>query len=327
MGGSFCDTGKEFGKIVMIKPNVDVIIPIYKPGKDLYVLLDALLSQTVAVNKIILANTEEKYFDELTYGTLFQEKYAKYVDVFHLSKREFDHGGTRHRAVEKSEADIFVMMTQDAMPADNRLLENLLAPLSQEKTAVSYARQLPAKGCNEAEAYTRRFNYPEESRVKTLSDLPTLGIKTYFCSNVCAAYKRSIYEVSGGFCRHTIFNEDMIYAAGVVKKGYAIAYAADAAVIHSHNYTNRQQFQRNFDLGVSQADHPEIFKGVPSEKEGKRMVRQTGAYLWHHKKSLIFHFYLQCAFKYAGYLCGKHYRSLPWFVIKRFTSNKEYWRR
>ena len=116
----------------MIKPNVDVIIPLYKPGKELYVLLDALLGQTVAVNKIILANTEEKYFDELTYGTLFQEKYAKYVEVFHLSKREFDHGGTRHLAVKRSCADIFIMMTQDALPADNRLLENLLAPLSEE---------------------------------------------------------------------------------------------------------------------------------------------------------------------------------------------------
>ena len=32
---------------------------------------------------------------------------------------------------------------------------------------------------------------------------------------------------------HTIFNEDMIYAAGVIQAGYAIAYAADAKVIHS----------------------------------------------------------------------------------------------
>ena len=58
-----------------------------------------------------------------------------------------------------------------------------------------------------------------------------------------------------------------------------IAYAADACVIHSHNYSCRQQFHRNFDLGVSQADHPEIFEGVPSEGEGLRLVKKSLAYL------------------------------------------------
>ena len=30
-------------------------------------------------------------------------------------------------------------------------------------------------------------------------------------------------------------------------------------MIHSHQYTNWQQLRRNFDLGVSQADHPEVY--------------------------------------------------------------------
>lgn len=66
---------------------------------------------------------------------------------------------------------------------------------------------------------------------------------------MCAAYRQDIYEELGGFVKHTIFNEDMIYAAKAVEAGYAIAYAADARVVHSHNYTNGQQFHRNFDLG------------------------------------------------------------------------------
>ena len=45
----------------------------------------------------------------------------------------------------------------------------------------------------------------------------------------------------------------MIYAAAAIQAGYRIAYAAQARVVHSHNYTFRQQFCRNFDLGVSQA--------------------------------------------------------------------------
>ncbi|MGN1147701.1 MAG: glycosyltransferase family 2 protein [Lachnospiraceae bacterium] len=305
---------------------IDVIIPLYKPGKELFTLLQRLERQTVTINRIILMNTEEKYFEELVYGSPFQEKYAGLVSVYHLSKREFDHGRTRHQAVQKSDADIFVMMTQDALPADTRLLEELLLALQEEKTAVAYARQLPAEDCNVIERHTRSFNYPDESCVKTEADVSRLGIKTYFCSNVCAAYKRSVYDELGGFIRHTIFNEDMIFAAKAVKEGYGVAYVAEAKVIHSHNYTNIQQFKRNFDLGVSQADHPEVFAGVPSEKEGKKMVAETTGWLWKTKKwFLLPHFYMQCACRYAGYFLGKHYRHLPRFLIEKFTSNRQYW--
>lgn len=289
-------------------------------------MLDRLLGQTVPVNRIILANTEEKYFDLLVQGTTFMEKYGSVVSVFHVSKREFDHGNTRHLAVERSQAEVFVMMTQDALPADRHLLERLLQALDEQGVAAAYARQLPAKGCNVNEHFTRGFNYPDCSRIKNLSDVNELGVKAYFCSNVCAAYRRDIYEESGGFIRHTIFNEDMIYAAKIMRMGYGVAYAADARVYHSHNYTCGQQFHRNFDLGVSQADHPEVFDGVPSEKEGKKLVKQTTEYLFRHKKGvLIPYFYVQCACRYAGYLLGRHYKRLPDFVIRRCTSNPQYW--
>lgn len=307
-------------------PTVDVIIPLYKPEKELFELIERLTKQTVNVQRIILMNTEEKYFEQLIYGVSFEDKYKEWVNVYHLSKREFDHGKTRRIGVEKSDADYFVMMTQDAMPANKYLLENLLKPMQDEKVAVSYARQLPAKDCRVLESFTRSFNYPDKSRIKSAADLETLGIKTYFCSNVCAAYKRHIFDELDGFVKRTIFNEDMIYAATAIKAGYKVAYEADAEVIHSHNYTNKQQFKRNFDLGVSQAEHPEVFKNVPSEKEGKKMVSTTLKYLWKNKKKKwIPYFCMQCASKYAGYLLGKHYRKLPRAIILKCTSNRQYW--
>ncbi len=304
---------------------IDVIIPLYKPGKELFELLDRLQKQSVPVHNIILMNTEEKYFEQLIYGSRFPDKY-KNVKIYHLSKREFDHGKTRHMGVQRSQADVFVMMTQDAMPSDSHLLENLTKHLSGN-VAVAYAMQLPKKDCAVVERYTRSFNYPEKSCIKSAEDIPRLGIKTYFCSNVCAAYRRDIYEELGGFIRHTIFNEDMIYAANAVKAGYRIAYEADARVIHSHNFTHRQQFHRNFDLGVSQADHPEIFEGVPSESEGMKLVKQTTGYLKEKRMWMkLPHFYLQCACKYAGYKLGKNYKKLPKSWVLAFTSNKQYWK-
>lgn len=302
----------------------DIIIPLYKPGKELFILLDRLKSQSAPIHKIILMNTGEEYFRELTAGTGFEKRYPN-VQVHHLTKQEYDHGGTRHQAVQYSESEIFICMTQDAMPVDNLMVEKLTANLAGD-TAVCYARQLPRRNSSELEKVSRYFNYPPVSRKKTAADLETLGIKTFFCSNVCAAYRRDVYERLGGFVRHTIFNEDMIYAAGAVKAGYTVAYEAEAKVVHSHNYSNLTQLRRNFDLGVSQAQHPEVFNGVASEAEGKKLVKETWKYLKRKKRLFYFPgFCVQCGFKYTGYLLGRHYRRLPRTWILKLTANQEFW--
>ena len=113
----------------------------------------------------------------------------------------------------------------------------------------------------------------------------------------------------------------------LVKKGYAIAYAADAKVYHSHNYSALQQFHRNFDLGVSQAEHPEIFANVPSEGEGIRLVKKSLAYLvktghiW-----LIPQLVIQSGAKYAGYFLGKRYWKLPHRLVMACTMSPWYWK-
>lgn len=305
---------------------VDIIIPAYKPDQSFLELIDRLTHQSVPVNRIIIMNTEQKYFDRLVYGTSFAKDHHNNIVVRHLSKREFDHGRTRNQGVKYSNADYFIMMTQDAMPADAYVVEKLLAGLHREKVAAAYARQLADPKSSEEEQYIRNFNYPPESRIKNQEDLSRLGIKTFFCSNVCAAYNRKVFDSLGGFVKHTLFNEDMIYAARAVEAGYAIAYEADAQVYHSHDYTGAQQFHRNFDLGVSQADHPEVFAKYPSEGEGVRMVKGLIAHLKEKKmKRRIPRVLCQSACKYAGYLLGKNYRRLPGRLVVALSSNKEYW--
>ena len=144
---------------------------------------------------------------------------------------------------------------------------------------------------------------------------------------MCCAYRRDVYEELGGFVRHAIFNEDMIYAAGAIKAGYRIAYAADARVIHSHNYSCGQQFHRNFDLAVSQVDHPEVFAGIRSEKEGIRLVINTAKHLLKVKKPwLLFPLVTTSAGKIIGYKLGQNYRRLSDDFILKCTMNPSYWR-
>lgn len=301
---------------------IDGIIPTYRPGKELEELLKRLNAQSLSLHKIIIMNTRA--------GDFPQEYVKAYpnVEVFHLEKADFDHGGTRHAAAERSDADYLLFLTQDALPADRYLVEELASAFSDQNVKAAYARQIPKADCKELERYTRSFNYPEESRVKTQADLEALGIKTFFCSNVCAMYERETYEKLGGFVRHTIFNEDMIYAGGLIQNGYGIAYAAGAKVYHSHNYSGREQFHRNFDLAVSQADHPEIFGKVASESEGIRMVKQAAFHCMQIGKPwLVFGLVYSSACKYLGYKLGKNYKKLPRWMVLSCTMNRAYWER
>ena len=300
----------------------DVLIPVYRPGDSFEELLGRLKAQSVPVGRIIIMNTEEAYFPK----ELSERYEGDGLEVHHLTKAEFDHGGTRDQGMRLSGADVVICMTQDAMPADQELIQNLLKPFEDPQVWAAYARQLPAKDCSEVERYTRSFNYPDKSQVKSSKDLEQMGVKAFFCSNVCAAWRRDKYEALGGFETRTIFNEDMIYAGKLMQKGGKIAYCAGARVIRSHNYSALQQFHRYFDLAVSQTMHPEVFGGVRSESEGMRLVKKSVQYCLKIKKPwLIGSVVTQNAGKFLGYKLGQRYKKLPRGLIKICTMNRSFW--
>ena len=302
---------------------IDVIIPAYRPGEEFHELVRRLSAQTVPPEHIWVINTEEEYWNKE-----WEDEFPL-LSVRHIRRREFDHGGTRRQEAALSCADIMVFMTQDAVPCRRNMLAKLVRPLlKDDKTAAAYARQKPKKGSSLIERYTRNYNYPAGSHVRSITDTGKYGVKTFFCSNVCAAYRRSSYLEAGGFPERAIFNEDMVMAFRLMKKGYGIAYASEAEVFHSHDYSMEEQFHRNFDIGVSQREFSEVFSGIPSEGEGIRLVLNTASFLL--KKGDIpdiFRLFFLSAAKYAGYFLGKHYKFLPKKTVLICTMNKEYWNR
>lgn len=304
--------------------SVDVIIPVYRPDDKFYKLLDMLNKQTVRPKNLLILQTvddtdnrEELNISGLNFG----------VSIYYINKEDFDHGGTRRFGASVSQADILMYMTQDAVPADVYLIEKLLEPYEDPLVSATYARQLPGPNADLIERYTRYFNYPPKSMVKSKEDLDKLGIKTYFCSNVCATYRRDIYEKLGGFVEKTIFNEDMIMAHNMIQAGYKIAYQAEGRVIHSHAYSYLQQFTRNFDLGVSHRQYADIFLKVRSESEGIRLVKNTIRYLIDKKKYfLIPDLILSSGFKYLGYRLGLNYDKLPESIVVHCSMNRNYWK-
>ncbi|MBQ4416935.1 MAG: glycosyltransferase [Butyrivibrio sp.] len=309
----------------------DVIIPVYKPDEKLDALLAALLRQLHAPRAVILLITRDAGNDAEAEALAARLRATDArVKTRILDKAEYDHAGTRNLGVSLMEdgADLFLMMTQDAVPADDHLTEKLAEAFTDDQVAAAYARQLADRDAPIPEKCARRFNYPAESQRKTIDDIPRLGIKTYFCSNVCAMYKKDVFDKTGGFEAPAIFNEDMVYAARVLKEGYAIVYEAKAQVTHTHRYSLKTQYLRSFDNGASQAIHADVFSGIRTEDEGSRYVRETIRTLMRVRQgNRIPYFLLQCAYRYAGFRKGKRYQSLSLKQRKRCSLNADYWDR
>ena len=308
---------------------VTVLIPTWRPDRKLNELLDRLSRQTILPVRVLLLNTVDGDEDSQVMESVdaFRDRFPV-LSVFHVDRKDFDHGGTRHLGMTFADTSLVLCMTQDALPKDTHLIRHLVRCFDDPLVGAAYARQLAGKGSSAAEQFTRTFNYPPVSAVKSAEDLETMGIKTFFCSDVCAMWRRETYFELGGFERPTIFNEDMILAGKMIRAGYRIAYAADAQVWHSHSYSAAKQLRRNFDLGVSQADHPEVFDMASSTGEGIRLVKQTAGYLIRNKKATqLPKLVLDSGCKYIGYSLGKRYRKLPPDMIRRLTDNKMYWDR
>ena len=304
----------------MNTPTVDIIIPAYKPDIKFEKLIRGLKRQSYPIQNIFIIHTKGGRFPWEAVGP------DSKVTVKEIEKEAFDHGGTRRMAAGLSKADIFICMTQDAVPADRDLILHLSEAFQDDKVACAYARQLPDEKCDVIERYTRSFNYPAEGCIKDLNSVDKIGVKAFFCSNVCAAYRRTYYDELGGFVKKAIFKEDMIMAGRMLKAGYSCVYASEAKVIHSHNYSCIQQFKRNFDVAVSQVDNPDIFGGIKSESEGIRLVRDTAGYLIKIRSPwLIMPLVIKSGFKYLGYKLGQRYKHLPQRLVVKLSSNPKYW--
>ena len=116
----------------MIK-SFDIIIPVFRPGETFLRLLSCLESQRLKYSKLIIFNTvpdnDPSMREKLENMLSFTVKDMENVIIRHISEAEFDHAGTRRAAAALSKADAFICMTDDAVPADECLIERLQAAL------------------------------------------------------------------------------------------------------------------------------------------------------------------------------------------------------
>ena len=117
---------------------LSIVIPTKNGAATLPALLDSLERQQVGLaTELIVVDSGS------TDGTV--ELVRNRVDRFiTIPLGEFDHGLTRNQGIEASRGELVALFVQDAVPASERLLHELTAPLlSDERVAGTFARQVP----------------------------------------------------------------------------------------------------------------------------------------------------------------------------------------
>src|SRR5690606_37010084 len=97
---------------------VNLYIPTLNGGERFVELLDMLARQTFPLQRCVVIDSGS------TDGTVAVAQ-AGGCEVIGLGSEGFDHGGTRQRAIDAyPDADIYCLLTQDAIPADELALAN-----------------------------------------------------------------------------------------------------------------------------------------------------------------------------------------------------------
>lgn len=279
---------------------VKIIVPTYNAGPQFKQFIAALLSQRhFACEDVLVIDSSSKD------GTEQLAKEAGFV-VTIIPHEEFSHGGTRAKAVEQTEADVIVFLTQDAILAQPDSIEKLVNCLQDDCIAAAFGRQLPNLGANVLDAFARLYNYPAVSRVNSLQDKAKRGIKTAFFSDSFACYDRKKLLEIGNFDAKLNYGEDTVAAAKLLLAGYRTVYCAEATVYHSHNFTLAEEFDRYKITGKFHKEQQWLLQDFgKAESEGLKFVKAELKYLLKQGKwYMIPYAILHNVIKYIGYRSG-----------------------
>ena len=251
-----------------METSVSLIIPALNAGDQLKQLLQVLAKQTVKPDEILVVDSESA-----DHTCEIAEDAG--ANVISIARSEFDHGRTRDMALHRTHGDIVVFMTQDALPTDRYFVENLIAPFANPQIAATSGRQIAYPDARPFECAVRAHNYPEEALEWGVADVEKLGVRAFRISDVCAAYRRDAYEDVGGFDYPILTNEDMLIAEKLLRKGYRLAYASKASVYHSHHFTWKKEYRRNYIIGRTMKRYEERFHYVSEMGTGIRLVQDV----------------------------------------------------
>lgn len=209
------------------KPRCSIVIRAFNEEEHLGRLLTGIMKQTIQDREIILVDSGS------TDAT--PEIASKFpVKIVQINPAEFTFGRSLNKGVAAAAGEIVVIISAHCYPVYPDWLEQLLKPFEDSRVAVCYGKQRGGKTNHYSEQQFFHQYFPDGSQHNQGQP---------FTHNANAAIRKSLWEQQP-YNEKLTGLEDLAWSSWAEGQGYRIAYVAEAEIIHIHQETFSQVYNR-----------------------------------------------------------------------------------
>ncbi|MCE9616377.1 MAG: glycosyltransferase family 2 protein [Lentisphaerae bacterium] len=301
----------------MASTSVTVLIPVLNAARYLPALFAAFAAQQPRPpDEIILVDSN---------STDRTRELGMAAGAHVIPIARFSHGGARNLGARQARGDIVVLLSQDACPANDHWLAELLAPFADPRVAATFSRQVPHPDAKPMEAYFYETHFPDGQPIRREKGArPELGFEDVFLSNVSSAMRREVL-VKHPFDEALIMSEDQQFARDVLNAGFATVYQPGSVVVHSHDYTLGEVFRRYFDSVHSLTQIFPNHGHATSARIGLTYLFKEACHMLVRHPLWLPYYAAYVASRSFGTLAGHHADRLPRALLRRFSMHAYHW--
>lgn len=190
--------------------------------------LKALFSQTYKDFELLVVDSgsKDKTLEKLAF---YEHRLIK------IKPEDYHPGIVLNKAIKQTKTKLIVFLNSDTVLLHKNCLEKLVSQLKDEKTSAVYARQVARP---EAHPWVKR-DY--EAAFPKFGDSPAW----MYYSLPFSGIKKQVWE-KNPFYTQSWASEDTKMGYDLNKKNLLVKYLPQVLVMHSHNYSLKQIFNRRF---------------------------------------------------------------------------------
>ena len=206
---------------------VSIIIRAYNEEKHIGRLLSGIIQQDFKDYEIILVDSGS------TDSTInIASQYP--VRIVQIKSEDFSFGYALNTGCKAANGEFLVFASAHVYPQYRDWLEKLIAPFTNQNLAIVYGKQRGNEITKFSEHQVFRKWFPDKS---------CLDQQHPFCNNANLAIRKKVWE-QVPYDEALTGLEDLDSAKKIMTLGYKIAYSAEAEIIHVHEETSYQIYNR-----------------------------------------------------------------------------------
>jgi glycosyltransferase involved in cell wall biosynthesis len=147
--------------------------------------------------------------------------------IIHIKKEEFSFGRALNIGCQHASGDILLMASAHVYPLFTDWIEKMMHPFNNPNIALVYGRQTGNELTHFSEQQVFNKWFPQQSNYRQT---------TPFCNNANCAVRKVLWQELP-YDEALTGLEDLDWAQKIMAKGYAIAYEAEAPIVHVHEET------------------------------------------------------------------------------------------